>query len=79
MITEPVKALISNCQSVSCGIEFTIWLCDGNIYGAGLPQYGQLGDGTDHEYNAKEGKAPAMLVLSSSGERSWVTDIVLWP
>ena len=50
----PNAALISNCQTVSCGIDFTMWVCDGKLYAAGMPQYGQLGDGTDHEYNAKE-------------------------
>ena len=50
----PVQcAGISGATSVSCGAEFTAWLCGdgGAVYTAGLPQYGQLGHGTDHEYN----------------------------
>jgi hypothetical protein len=39
---------------VSCGVDFTIWIANGKAMGAGSPQYGQLGDGTDHAYNAKD-------------------------
>jgi Regulator of chromosome condensation (RCC1) repeat len=49
----PVKALVEGCTAVSCGIDFTMWLCDGKVFSAGCPQYGQLGHGTDNEYNAK--------------------------
>jgi len=47
------SAGIAKATSVSCGAEFTAWICgdDGSVYTAGLPQYGQLGHGTDHEYN----------------------------
>ena len=41
-------------QAVACGAEFSIWLCDGKMWSAGGSQYGQLGHGTDHEYNAKD-------------------------
>ena len=54
LIQAPVQASVSDCDSVSCGVEFTMWLCQGKLFSAGLPQYGQLGHGTDHEYNAKE-------------------------
>eukprot|EP00803_Ostreobium_quekettii_P006172 evm.model.scf_450.2 EVM.evm.TU.scf_450.2 scf_450:27460-36815(+) len=54
LLLSPAPALVSDCTAVSCGIEFTMWLCDGKLFAAGMPQYGQLGDGTDHEYNAKE-------------------------
>ncbi len=55
LLREPKKAKeIQNCTDVACGAEFTMWLCDGRLYSAGLPQYGQLGHGTDHEYNAKD-------------------------
>lgn len=51
----PVKALVSNIGSVSCGVDFTVWLTkEGEVFAAGNPQYGQLGDGTDHSYNAKD-------------------------
>ena len=44
---------IAGATQVSCGAEFSAWVCgdDGSVYTAGLPQYGQLGHGTDHEYN----------------------------
>ena len=42
-------------SAVAAGAEFTIWLCDGALMSAGNPQYGQLGHGSDHEYNQKEG------------------------
>eukprot|EP00271_Cylindrocystis_brebissonii_P013204 TRINITY_DN32856_c0_g1_i2.p1 TRINITY_DN32856_c0_g1~~TRINITY_DN32856_c0_g1_i2.p1 ORF type:complete len:525 (+),score=120.90 TRINITY_DN32856_c0_g1_i2:199-1773(+) len=48
---------------VACGAEFTVWLqnVDGaSILTAGLPQYGQLGHGTDHEYNAKDSSVKLM-------------------
>ena len=46
LLLEPVKCQgISGCSKVACGAEFTMWLCDGSLYSAGLPQYGQLGHG----------------------------------
>lgn len=54
MILTPVKAEVSRCQHVACGADFTMWLCEGKVFSSGNPQYGQLGHGTDHEYNAKE-------------------------
>ncbi|KAI8900764.1 regulator of chromosome condensation 1/beta-lactamase-inhibitor protein II [Globomyces pollinis-pini] len=37
--------------SASCGIDFTIVLTeDGKLFGFGSPQFGQLGDGSDHSY-----------------------------
>eukprot|EP00250_Pteridium_aquilinum_P008105 c17674_g1_i1 orf=342-2063(+) len=53
----PVKCLVSKATHVACGAEFTVWLSSipgATILTAGLPQYGQLGHGTDHQYNAKE-------------------------
>jgi alpha-tubulin suppressor-like RCC1 family protein len=49
----PVQCSVSACTAVSCGAEFTMWICgdDGRLLSAGLPQYGQLGHGTDGEYN----------------------------
>lgn len=47
-------AKVKDSSKVSCGIDFTVWLCKGQLYSAGNPQHGQLGHGTDHEYNAKE-------------------------
>lgn len=54
LIKSPVAAKIKDCSQVSCGVDFTVWLCKGQLYSAGNPQHGQLGHGTDHEYNAKE-------------------------
>ena len=56
MIQAPAVASVSNCDDVSCGVEFTMWLCQGKVFSAGLPQYGQLGHNTDNEYNAKDCK-----------------------
>nr|GFC76422.1 protein RCC2 homolog [Tanacetum cinerariifolium] len=42
---------------VACGADFTVWLTSvegATILTAGLPQYGQLGHGTDNEYNTKD-------------------------
>ncbi|KAF6255653.1 RCC1/BLIP-II [Scenedesmus sp. NREL 46B-D3] len=51
----PVKALMDNAATVSCGADFTAWLTKtGQVWTAGNPQYGQLGGGTDHMYNAKD-------------------------
>lgn len=51
----PVKALVDNAAKVSCGADFTAWLSKtGQVWTAGNPQYGQLGGGTDHMYNAKD-------------------------
>lgn len=59
----PVKALVSDIKSVSCGVDFTVWLTNkGEVFSAGNPQYGQLGHGTDHMYNAKDSKYLAEAV-----------------
>ncbi|XP_068646701.1 uncharacterized protein [Aristolochia californica] len=53
----PVKCLVSQAKSAVCGADFTVWLSSvegSSILTAGLPQYGQLGHGTDNEYNVKE-------------------------
>ena len=46
------------------------------MYSAGLPQYGQLGHGTDHEYNMNQGSVklayeaqPAPRLISALSER----------
>ncbi|KMZ61811.1 Protein RCC2 [Zostera marina] len=52
----PVSCLISQATDVACGGEFTMWLSSiegSSILSAGLPQYGQLGHGTNREYNSK--------------------------
>ena len=50
-----MKSVISNATAVSAGAEFTVWLCEGGkLLTAGLPQYGQLGHGEDHQYNASD-------------------------
>lgn len=54
LIKAPTAADISDCTRVSCGVDFTVWLCKGQLFSAGNPQFGQLGHGTDHEYNAKD-------------------------
>eukprot|EP01018_Ginkgo_biloba_P003464 Gb_33541 [translate_table: standard] len=54
----PIRCLVSETTNVACGADFTMWLSPtqgSSIMSAGLPQYGQLGHGTDNEYNAKEG------------------------
>jgi alpha-tubulin suppressor-like RCC1 family protein len=65
LVLSPTKALVAACTSAACGAEFTMWLCEGKLYSAGCPQYGQLGHGTDHEYNAKDCESPCCLALSS--------------
>ncbi|KAG0456429.1 hypothetical protein HPP92_024217 [Vanilla planifolia] len=53
----PVASLVAQATKVACGADFTVWLssADGSsILTAGLPQYGQLGHGTDNEYNTKD-------------------------
>ncbi|KAK1427265.1 hypothetical protein QVD17_15948 [Tagetes erecta] len=53
----PVRCLVSEVTHVACGADFTVWLTSvegASILTAGLPQYGQLGHGTDNEYNTKD-------------------------
>jgi alpha-tubulin suppressor-like RCC1 family protein len=50
----PVRALVEDVSAVSAGLDFTVWLCQGQVWSAGYPLYGQLGDGSDHMYNAKD-------------------------
>jgi alpha-tubulin suppressor-like RCC1 family protein len=47
----PVLCTVPKCDKVACGAEFTMFLCDGELFSCGLPQYGQLGNGTTGEYN----------------------------
>ncbi|CAI9763776.1 unnamed protein product [Fraxinus pennsylvanica] len=53
----PVRCLVSEVKTTACGGDFTVWLTPveaASILTAGLPQYGQLGHGTDKEYNTKD-------------------------
>ena len=51
----PVKVALADVRAVSAGAEFTVWLTRaGRLHSAGLPQYGQLGHGTDGSYNAAD-------------------------
>ncbi|GLJ24311.1 hypothetical protein SUGI_0463850 [Cryptomeria japonica] len=55
--SSPVRCLVTQVTNAVCGADFTLWLSTvpgSTILTAGLPQYGQLGHGTDNEYNAKE-------------------------
>ncbi|XP_057435033.1 uncharacterized protein LOC130727801 [Lotus japonicus] len=55
--TSPVRCLVSEVTYTTCGGDFTVWLSSvegASILTAGLPQYGQLGHGTDNEYNLKD-------------------------
>lgn len=67
LLLAPVKALVEGCKGVACGAEFTMWLTEaGRLLSAGCPQHGQLGHGTDHEYNAKDCARPARFSLLSA-------------
>ncbi|XP_030950694.1 uncharacterized protein LOC126712363 [Quercus robur] len=55
--SSPVRCLVSEVKNTACGADFTAWLSSvegASILTAGLPQYGQLGHGTDNEYNTKD-------------------------
>ncbi|KAG6776548.1 hypothetical protein POTOM_020066 [Populus tomentosa] len=57
--SSPVRCLVSDVKTTACGADFTVLLTDlDNVLlvsrSAGLPQYGQLGHGTDKEYNTKD-------------------------
>ncbi|GAV69976.1 RCC1 domain-containing protein [Cephalotus follicularis] len=55
--SSPVRCLVSEVKTTACGADFTVWLSSvegASILTAGLPQYGQLGHGTDNEYNTKD-------------------------
>ncbi|KAF2552565.1 hypothetical protein F2Q68_00035456 [Brassica cretica] len=57
--SSPVPCVVSDeVTSIACGADFTVWLSStegASILTAGLPQYGQLGHGTDNEFNMKDG------------------------
>ncbi|XP_022137402.1 protein RCC2 homolog [Momordica charantia] len=76
----PVRCLVSEVKNTACGGEFTVWLSSiegSSILTAGLPQYGQLGHGTDNEYNTKdssvrlayEAQPRPRAIASLSGEK----------
>ncbi|GAX75806.1 hypothetical protein CEUSTIGMA_g3249.t1 [Chlamydomonas eustigma] len=50
----PVKCIVSEAIAVAAGADFTVWIAGGKALAAGNPQYGQLGDGSDHAYNSKD-------------------------
>ncbi|KAL6511833.1 hypothetical protein OROGR_021430 [Orobanche gracilis] len=53
----PVRCNVSEVKTAVCGGDFTVWLTSvegSSIMTAGLPQYGQLGHGSDNEYNTKD-------------------------
>ncbi|XP_044962058.1 protein RCC2-like [Hordeum vulgare subsp. vulgare] len=55
-VVSPVPCLVTEATNAVCGADFTVWLSTvegSSILTAGLPQYGQLGHGSDNEYNAK--------------------------
>ncbi|CAK7346251.1 unnamed protein product [Dovyalis caffra] len=70
MESSPVRCHVSDVKTTACGADFTVWLSSAegasililadwhNVLlvsrSAGLPQYGQLGHGTDNEYNTKD-------------------------
>ncbi|KAL2504013.1 Regulator of chromosome condensation (RCC1) family protein [Abeliophyllum distichum] len=59
----PVCCLVSEFKTTACGGDFTVWLTPvegASILTAGLPQYGQLGHGTDKE--------PPQTIASLAGE-----------
>ena len=64
LILSPAKAAVSGATAVAAGMDFTVWLCGGRVWSAGNPQFGQLGHGTDHEYNASD-CAPSRLHQSA--------------
>ena len=66
---------ISDCTAVACGAEFSMWLCKGKLWSAGGSQYGQLGHGTDHEYNAKDCKP---FLLGSAAVQAHCRRLVIW-
>ncbi|XP_042063523.1 protein RCC2 homolog [Salvia splendens] len=53
----PVRCQVTEVKSAVCGGEFTVWLTSvegSSIMTVGLPQYGQLGHGSNNEYNTKD-------------------------
>ncbi|KAL0694938.1 hypothetical protein Bca4012_062118 [Brassica carinata] len=56
--SSPLPCVVSDeVTNIACGAEFTVWLSStegASILTAGLPQYGQLGHGTDNEFNMKD-------------------------
>ncbi|CAI8600083.1 unnamed protein product [Vicia faba] len=55
--SSPIRCVVSEVKYATCGSDFSVWLSSvegASILTAGLPQYGQLGHGTDNEYNSKE-------------------------
>jgi alpha-tubulin suppressor-like RCC1 family protein len=52
----PQKCVAAGVTSVACGAETSCFLdASGGLLTCGLPQYGQLGHGTDHSYNKADG------------------------
>ncbi|KAE9458607.1 hypothetical protein C3L33_09473, partial [Rhododendron williamsianum] len=50
--SSPIRCLVSEVRDAACGADFSVWLSSiegASILTAGLPQYGQLGHGTNKE------------------------------
>lgn len=76
-VLTPQLSLVSKCSKVACGVDFTMWLCDGKLWSAGCPQYGQLGHGTDNSYNAADSSVkmvfepqPQPRIIASLAEKT---------
>ena len=72
LLQSPAECQVEGCTAVACGAEFTMWLCQGQLWSAGGPQHGVLGHGTDHEYNAKDCAPPGSLVPGCRPGLRWV-------
>lgn len=68
LVTKPAKAVIVSASKVAAGLDFTMWLCNGRVFSAGNPQFGQLGHNSDHEYNASDCEARAPRACAQSPE-----------
>ena len=66
-------------SAVAAGMDFTVWLCNGRLWSAGNPQFGQLGHGTDHEYNASDCAHLNLSIHSASCVCPLCTATVLQP
>ncbi|KAL5706558.1 hypothetical protein ACHQM5_024709 [Ranunculus cassubicifolius] len=78
----PVPCGVPEVTTAVCGGDFTVWLSSvegSSILTAGLPQYGQLGHGTDNEYNTRDSSVklayeaqPRPKAIASLAEKSIV-------
>lgn len=65
------QVVVGKVSAVGVGAEFSVWLSEGKLYSAGLPQYGQLGHGERGVVGKTSGGRPLRWQGACVGDARW--------